>query len=97
MTVRLQYKRSDRHVYRHVAGEHMLIAIHRDTVAPMFSLTPTAAAIWKAMADWATLAELADVLTTAFDVGPDQAAEDVGGFLEQLQQIGAVSAREVTA
>ena len=97
MTVTTQFKRSDRHIYRHVAGEHMLIAIHRDTVAPMFSLTPTAAALWKAMADWASPADLVDALTNQFDVDAEQASADVTEFLEQLRQIGAVSAREVSA
>ena len=30
-----EYKRADRHVYRRVAGEHLLVATHRDTVAPL--------------------------------------------------------------
>ena len=41
-----QYRRDTKHVYREIAGEHLLIALHRDAVAPMFAFTPTAASLW---------------------------------------------------
>jgi hypothetical protein len=95
MTVTTQYRRGDRHVYRHVAGEHMLVAIHRDTIAPLFSMTVTGAAIWQALAEWASTDALVDALTRDFEVGRAEADADVAEFLEQLRQIGAVVEREV--
>ncbi len=89
-----QYRRGARHVYRHVAGEHLLIALHRDTVAPMFAFTPTAAFLWNHLDKWTTEITLVEQITERFEVAPDQAAKDVAGFLEQLSGIGAVETRE---
>ena len=89
-----QYKRGDRHVYRHVAGEHLLISMHRDSVAPMFSFTATGAVIWGALADWTTRDAIAEAILAQFDVPADEAAADVDNFLNQLQEIGALQARE---
>lgn len=94
MTVTTQYKRGGRHVYRHVAGEHMLVSIHRDTIAPLFSLTATAAAIWQALADWTSADALADAITRDYEVERPEAMADVAEFLEQLRQIGALEQRE---
>jgi Coenzyme PQQ synthesis protein D (PqqD) len=92
----LEYRHGEHHVYRHVAGEHLLISLHRDAVAPMFAFSPTAAAVWTWLDGWSTPAVLAARLCERFDVGPERAAEDVGEFLEQLKTIGAVEVRERT-
>lgn len=97
MTVTTQYRRGDRHVYRHVAGEHMLVSIHRDTVAPLFSLTATGAVIWQALADWTSADALVEAITRDFAVERDEAGADVTEFLGQLRQIGALVEREVDA
>ncbi|MBC7789573.1 MAG: PqqD family protein [Anaerolineae bacterium] len=89
-----QYRRGERHVYRNIAGEHLLIALHRDTVAPMFAFTPTAAFLWNRLAAWSTNARLAEQVAEQFEVSLDQAAQDVAGFLEQLSGIGALETRE---
>lgn len=89
-----EYRRGERHVYRRVAGEHLLIAIHRDTVAPMFSFTPTAAALWDWLAGWSTADGLVGQLVERFEVPREQARADVAEFLDQLRNIGAVDARE---
>lgn len=89
----IEYKRGDRHVYRHVAGEHLLISMHRDTVAPMFSFTVTGAAIWAALSDWTTRDAVVNALLAQFDVSPEEASTDVENFMNQLQEIGALQAR----
>ena len=94
MTVVTEYMRGDRHVYRHVAGEHMLVAIHRDTIAPLFSLSATGAVLWQSLAAWTSADALTDALTRDFEVEREQAAADVAEFLEQLRQIGALAERE---
>lgn len=90
-----EYRRDDRHVYRHIAGEHLLIALHREAVAPMFAFTPTAASLWSRLDDWATPGALADHLVEHFEVEREQAERDVGEFVEQLLSIGALQTREV--
>ena len=97
MAVATQFKRGDRHIYRHVGGEHMLVSIHRDTVAPLFSLTVTGAAIWQALSDWTTRERVVDTVTSEFTVERDVASADVVEFLDQLRQIGALQVREVEA
>ena len=92
-----EFLRDDRHVYRHVAGEHLLVALHRDRVAPMFALTPTGAAIWERLERWSTAEALVDHLAERFDDVPRAAvSSDVAYFLDQLEQIGAVRRRDVT-
>lgn len=90
----MQYRRDDRHVYRHIAGEHLLIAIHRDAVAPLFTFTPTAAALWAQLEAWVTPHWLADYLVEHFEVHRERAAHDVGEFLEQLLSVGALQTQE---
>ena len=89
-----EYRHGERHVYRHVAGEHLLIALHRDTVAPLFVFTPTAAALWQWLDAWSTSDALVDRLCERFDCTRDEAARDLAAFLEQLDGIGAVELRE---
>lgn len=92
-----QVRRGARHVYRHVGGEHMLVALHRDSVAPLFSLTYTGAAIWEALADWTTSDQIVESLVGRFDVDATTARGDVTEFLDQLRQIGALLTREADA
>jgi hypothetical protein len=90
-----EYRRDDRHVYREIAGEHLLIALHREAVAPMFAFTPTAASLWSRLDGWVTPDGLTDHLVSHFEVDRDLAERDVAEFLEQLLSIGALQSREV--
>lgn len=93
----IEFRRGDRHVYRFVAGEHLLIALHRDAAAPLLSLTPSAAVIWQALADWITTEGVVDRVVDEYDVGRDEARQDVMELLAQLREIGAVETREGAA
>jgi hypothetical protein len=88
-----EYQRSEDFVHRHVAGEHLLLALRRDRTAPMFMLTPTAAFVWDDLARWTALSALVERVVAHFDVSEEVASADVAGFLEQLQSLGAVSTR----
>lgn len=85
-----QIRRGDRHVYRHIAGEHLLVSIHRATVAPLFALTPTGAALWERLEEWTTADSLAEFLVRHYDVTRERAQADVAEFLEQLTAISAL-------
>lgn len=89
-----EYRHGERHVYRHIAGEHLLIALHRESVAPLFVFTPTAAALWQWLDTWSTTEALVDRLCERFDCSRDEAARDLADFLQQLMTIGAVDLRE---
>jgi hypothetical protein len=92
-----EYRRDDKHVYRQIAGEHLLIALHRDAVAPMFAFTPTAAALWSTLGEWVTKDQLVAYLVEHFEVDREEAERDVDEFLEQLLTIRALESREMSA
>lgn len=89
-----QYQRGERHVYRHIAGEHLLIALHGESLEPLFALTPTAALLWNRLEAWCTADELTEALVREYEVTRDQAATDVEEFLAQLGEVDAVKRRE---
>jgi hypothetical protein len=89
-----EYQRGNDHVYRLIAGEHLLVALRREVVSPLFALTDTGAALWTRLADWSTEEALVDELTQRFEVEPDVARVDVVQFLEQLRSVGALLTRE---
>lgn len=92
-----EFRRDDRHVYRQIAGEHLLIALHREAAAPMFAFTPTAASLWAALDKWTSAEGLIEDLLEHYEVERAEAERDVGEFLEQLLSIGALQTREVGA
>lgn len=90
----VEFKRRDRYVYRHVAGEHLLVALHGDRTAPLFAFTPTGASIWQRLNEWQSVGQLADYMAERYDVSRDQAVTDVNQFLEQLSSLGALETRD---
>lgn len=94
MTPVREVKRGERHVYRYIAGEHLLVALQRTRSVPLFALTESGAELWKHLGEWTTGAALAEHLVGHFDVDLDAAAADVEGFLNQLESIGALEMRE---
>lgn len=88
-----EYQRSEDFVHRHVAGEHLLLALRRDRTAPMFMLTPTAGFLWERLAQWTALDALVAGVVDHFEVSEDVASADVAEFIQQLQSLGAVSTR----
>ena len=91
----IEYLRRDDFVYRHVAGEHLLVALRRDRQAPLFMLSATGAYLWERLSSWNTTSGLAAALEERFEVDGDTAAADVANFLAQLRELGAVELREV--
>ncbi len=92
----VEYLRGESHVYRFIAGEHLLVALRGDSTDPMFALTPTAAVLWSQLAQWSSRASLVDRMVERFDVQREQADADVGDFLGQLGELDAVVTREVS-
>lgn len=89
-----EYLRSDRLVYRHIAGEHLLIDLRSKSEVPFFALTESAIPLWKALAEWTSVQRLAETLRDDYDIREDEAMADVQEFLEQLMSLGGVSTRE---
>jgi hypothetical protein len=89
-----EYHRAEPFVHREIAREHLLIALRRDAAAPIFALTPTAAAIWDRLDTWVTLDALVAHVRAEFEVDRALAESDVREFLEQLQMANALVTRE---
>ncbi len=86
----VKYRRGDRHVYRLIAGEHLLVSIRGDSDASMYALTPSGALLWKRLADWTTPEDLVALVVEQYDVTAERAAGDVEEFLDQLRQLRAL-------
>jgi hypothetical protein len=86
----MKFRHADRHVYRNIAGEHLLVSIRGGNDAPFYGLTPSGAALWKRLDTWATREELVDDLVATYDVDRGQAVRDVDEFLDQLRELGAL-------
>jgi hypothetical protein len=91
-----EYLRSEDYVYRKVIDEHLLISLRANRQAPMWAFTPSAAAIWEQLQTWCSADTIVAHLTDRFEVSADEAGRDVTHFLEQLESIGALDARETT-
>ena len=90
----MRHRRGDRHVYRLIAGEHLLIAIRGDSEASMFALTPSGALLWKRLAEWATREDLVALILENYDVTSERASSDVDEFLDQLRHLRALQSEE---
>lgn len=90
----IRYRRSDRQVYRNIAGEHLLIDTRSKSSAPFRALTPTAVPLWQSLGDWTTAEDLAAQLRERFALDDARAIADVREFLDQLETIGALQREE---
>ena len=88
-----EYQRSDRQIYRFVAGEHLLVDLHSKAEAPFFAITPSAVILWQELATWTTESRLAAMLRERYGISEEQAVTDVRDFLEQLDEIAAIERR----
>jgi hypothetical protein len=95
LTARLmRFRHADRHVYRNIAGEHLLVSIRGGSDAPIYGLTPSGAVLWKRLDDWASRDALADALVAAYDVTRERALADVDEFLDQLRELRALETED---
>jgi len=91
----VEYRRGDSYVYRLTVGEHLLVALHARGDEPLYALTPTGALLWERLADWSTPEQLADALSSEYEVGREDAVQDARDFLEQLVMLQAVQTRRI--
>ena len=95
-----RYVRSPGFVARRVAGEVVLVPVHRgsddprDRSAILYVLNETGEELWDALSTGREAGELARNLTMTFDVSLDTARTDVEAFLSDLLRIGAVQRQE---
>ena len=79
-------------VLRQVADTWVILPIGEETLKfdGMIKLNNSGALLWKAMENGKSRNDMADVLTSEYDVSREQALSDVDSFVEKLRQIGCV-------
>lgn len=90
------YRRSEEFVARAIAGETVLVPIRRQIgdLESIYTLNDVATFIWERLAQPRTVAEIALALTDAFAGDPAEMRADLGAFLVQLLDLGAIQPTE---
>ncbi len=93
----LRYVRSTSVVSRVIAEETLIVPIRRGVgdLSSIYSLNPTASAIWNALAEPRTKDEIVEVLAQQFDVPTGTVLSDVEAFLSEMSTAGLVDTAEV--
>ncbi len=84
--------RLDRVVTREIAGETLLVPIRSDVsdMHHIFALNPVAAHIWNGLDGTTSVSQIVTSLCDTFEVGKEQAEQDVEAFLNELFEAGLV-------
>lgn len=82
------YAKSGRVVARRIAGESLLVPIRGNLadLQRLFLLEGASEFIWEQIDGKRDLEAIREALVAEFDVGPEQAREDVARFVEELRQ-----------
>jgi hypothetical protein len=86
------YSRAEDFAVRSIAGETILVPI-RSGVADLdsiFLLNETGSIVWEMVGRAASLDELVDAVVARFDVGREEAAQDVSEYLSTLEHAGLI-------
>ncbi|MGH9316408.1 MAG: PqqD family protein [Thermoanaerobaculia bacterium] len=80
---------------RVLAGQTILVPVKGNAadLDSIYTLDEVASRIWGLMDARATIGQIADTLEQEFEVAPEQALEDVVGFLASLQAEGLIEPR----
>ncbi len=87
-----RYQRSPMIVTRSIAGERLLIPIHRSVGDKdwIFTLNETAGFLWDALEELRSGEELVEMVMGSYEAGRDDLVEDVGRVLGELETVGAI-------
>ena len=77
---------------RKIAGETILVPIRRDVVdlQCIYTLNRVGARIWDLLDGRNNVEDIAETITSEFEVDRPQAEADVEEFLGQLEEVGAI-------
>jgi hypothetical protein len=80
-------------VNRKIAGEMVLVPIRHNVgdLACIYNLNEVGSRIWELINGGTTLGQIRDKVVEEYEVAPGEAEADIIEFLEQLEQVGAVS------
>lgn len=95
----LRFVRSDSVVSRVIAEETLIVPIRRGVgdLASIYSLNPVASAIWNAIAEPRTKAEIVEMLREEFEADTTVITADVDSFLTELMDQSLVCTSEIGA
>ena len=87
-----RYEKNPHIVSRLIGDEFILVPVRHDVadLEAIYTLTGTGVRIWELMDGELTGHELRDRIVEEFDVGPEDAEEDLIQFLRQLEEINGV-------
>lgn len=87
-----QYKRNENFVFRKINNETILVPV-KDNVAEMgfiYNLNEVGAFVWEHLDGKERLLDIKNMLLKTFEVSPENAEEDLCGFVGRLKEIDAV-------
>ena len=92
----VRYQRTEEFVARAIAGETVLVPIRRQIgdLESIYTLNEVATFIWERLAEPSTAAEIALALEGAFAGDPAEMRADLGTFLAELLDLGAIRPAE---
>jgi len=92
----VRYQRTEEFVARVIAGETVLVPIRRQIgdLESIYTLNEVATFIWERLAEPSTAAEIALALDGAFAGDPAEMCSDLGIFLAELLDLGAIRPAE---
>ena len=87
-----QYTRNPNFIFRKIAEETILVTIHQDVadLQYIYTLNDVGAFLWECLAENQTPQKLEGALLATYEATPEQVAEDVHHFLQNLSAFGAV-------
>lgn len=93
----VRYVRSSSVVSRVIAEETLIVPVRRGVgdLSSIYSLNPVASAIWNAIAQPRTQAEIVESIQSEFEEAPETLPSDVASFLSEMASVGLVSVNEV--
>jgi hypothetical protein len=86
-----RYRKSPSIVTREIVGEVILVPIrqHVGDLDSVFTLNETASRIWALIDGQRTVGDIRDAIVAEFEVGEEEAEQDVTTFIGQLEEAGA--------
>jgi hypothetical protein len=91
-TIEERYQKDASIVSREIAGEVILVPIRRhvDDLDSIYTLNETAATAWALLDGQHTLGEVGDQIVTEFEVGEEEARQDLFELVTQLLEVEAI-------
>jgi hypothetical protein len=91
-SLRRRFARDPSVVMRQIAGEVILVPVRQapGEEATIYALNEVSAFIWDLIDGQRQVAAIRDAIVDEFEVEPEEAEADLVGFLQQLEQVGAV-------